>query len=91
MSKITKTVRYDNEEIERQKLNYFSSLSEKQGRHFLALEYLKLGEGSQRYLSKLFGCSRQRILNGIKELKSNDFKVDYKRQRKVGGGRKKKK
>ena len=89
MPKTTKTVRYETEEIARQKINYFSSLSEKQRRHFLAQEYLQLGPGSQRYLSKLFDCSRQTIINGLNDLKANDFKVDYSRQRKVGGGRKK--
>lgn len=89
MAKTTKTVRYETAEIEKQKLNYFSNLPEKQRRHFLAQEYLQLGPGSQRYLSKLFDCSRQTIVNGLKDLKSKDFKVDYSRQRKVGGGRKK--
>ena len=89
MAKTTKTVTYETEEIARQKINYFSSLPEKQRRHFLAQEYLQLGEGSQRYLSKLFDCSRQTIINGLKDLEANDFKVDYSRQRKVGGGRKK--
>jgi len=91
LAETTKTVRYANEEMERQKLNYYNSLFEKQRRHFLAFEYLKLGPGSQRYLAKLFGCSRQTIVNGLKELKTSDFKVDYSRQRKVGGGRKKRK
>lgn len=89
MAKTTKTVTYETEEIERQKINYFSSLPEKQRRHFLAQEYLRLGEGSQRYLSKLFGCSRQTLVTGLKDLKANDFKIDYSRQRKPGGGRKK--
>jgi biotin operon repressor len=89
MSKTTKTVTYEAEQIARKKINYFSSLPEKQRRHFLAQEYLQLGPGSQRYLSKLFDCSRQTIINGVKELEATDFKVDYSRQRKVGGGRKK--
>lgn len=89
MAKSTKTVSYVTKEIERQKINYFGSLPEKQRRHFLAQEYLQLGEGSQRYLSKLFNCSRQTIVNGLEDLKANDFKIDYSRQRKKGGGRKK--
>lgn len=89
MAKSTKTVTYKTEEIARQKINYFSSLAEKQRRHFLAQEYLQLGSGSQRYLSKLFNCSRQTIVNGLKDLEVKDFKVDYSRQRKAGGGRKK--
>lgn len=89
MSKTTKTVTYKTEEIARQKINYFNSLPEKQRRHFSAQEYLQLGPGSQRYLSRLFGCSRETIKSGLKDLEVNDFKVDYSRQRKVGGGRKK--
>lgn len=89
MAKTTKTVTYESEEIVNQKINYYSSLPEKQRRHFLAQEYLQLGEGSQRYLSKLFGCARQTIVNGLKDLESKDFKVDYSRQRRKGGGRKK--
>jgi len=89
MAKTTKTVTYESEEEVRQKLNYFSNLPEKQRRHFLAQEYLQLGPGSQRYLAKVFDCSRQTIVNGLKDLKSKDFKVDYSRQRKKGGGRKK--
>lgn len=87
----TKTVRYANKTIEVQKKNYYNSLAEKQGRHFLAQEYLQLGPGSQRYLAKLFGCSRQTLVNGLKDLENTNFKVDYSRQRKKGGGRKKKK
>lgn len=89
MAKVTKTKTYKTEEIARQKVNYFKSLSEKQRRHFLAHEYLQLGPGSQRYLAKLFGCARQTIANGVKDLESTDFKVDYSRDRKPGGGRKK--
>lgn len=89
MAKSTKTVTYSTVDLANQKVNYYNSLSEKHRRHFLAQEYLQLGEGSQRYLAKLFGCARQTIVNGLKDLQSTDFKVDYARQRKVGGGRKK--
>jgi len=89
MAKTTKRVTYKTEEIAHQKINYYNSLPEKQRRHFLAQEYLQLGTGSQRYLSELFGCSRQTLVNGLKELEKDDFKVDYSRQRKKGGGRKK--
>lgn len=68
---------------------YYANLPEKQARHFLAMEYLRLGPGSQRYLSRTFSCSRKRISNGVKELVSSGFKSDYKVQRKAGGGRKK--
>ena len=74
-----------------QQQKYYSSLPEKQARHFLGMEYIRLGPGSQRYLSRVFGCSRSRIQTGIKELKACNFQPQYARQRVAGGGRKKKK
>ena len=71
------------------KLKYYKSLPEKARRHFLALEYERLGFGSQRYLSSIFGCSRNTITRGSQELKVSSS-LDYTRQRKPGGGRKKK-
>jgi hypothetical protein len=72
-------------------LQYFGNLPEKQRRYFLAYEYLKLGRGSQRYLAKTFGCSRQTIVNGLKEVRSQGFQPDYSYQRRSGAGPKKKK
>lgn len=72
------------------KVKYYQSLPEKQRRHFLAMEYLSLGKGSQRYLARVFKCSRQPIVNAVRELRENNFQADYTRQGKVGGGRKKK-
>jgi hypothetical protein len=70
-------------------LRYYGSLPEKQRRHFLALEYERLGVGSQRYLARVFGCDRKTITKGQRELAASDYQVDYSRQRKAGGGRKK--
>lgn len=81
---------YDSDFLEKQ-LKYYTSLPEKQKRHFLAMEYERLGEGSKHYLSRVFGCDRQTINAGLKELRSSDYQIDYSRQRSVGGGRKKKK
>jgi hypothetical protein len=72
-------------------LNYYASLPEKQRRHFLGMEYERLGKGSQRYISRVFKCDRKTITTGLKELKASDYKIDYSRQRESGGGRKKKK
>jgi hypothetical protein len=69
-------------------IQYSERLSEKARRHFLAREYERLGRGSQAYLSKVFGCSRWTITKGVKEL-SGASVLDYSRQRKAGGGRKK--
>lgn len=74
-----------------QKQKFYAGLQEKARRHFLGQEYLSLGVGSQRYLSRVFNCSRNTILKGEKEVKSIDFKPDYATQRQEGGGRKKKK
>jgi hypothetical protein len=81
---------YDSDFLEKQ-LKYYGVLPEKQRRHFLAMEYDRLGTGSQRYLSRVFKCDRKTITKGLYELQSCDYQVDYSRQRLSGGGRKKKK
>lgn len=81
---------YDSIFLEKQ-LRFYTSLREKQRRHFLAMEYERLGRGSKRYISRVFGCDRQTINKGLEELSSSNYQSDYSRQRKVGGGRKKKK
>jgi hypothetical protein len=45
----------------------------------------------QRYLARVFACSRKTITKGLRELSGNNYEGDYIRQRIVGGGRKKKK
>ncbi|HEV8157810.1 MAG TPA: hypothetical protein VGP58_02180 [Pyrinomonadaceae bacterium] len=81
---------YEDDFLEKQ-LSYYQSLSEKQRRHFLAMEYFRLGRGSRRYLARVFGCARQTIRKGERELVADNYQTDYVRQRKAGGGRKKKK
>ncbi len=71
-------------------LRYYSSLPEKQRRHFLALEYARLGGGSKRYLARVFACDRKTINKGVQELSAHNYQGDYSWQRKPGGGRKKK-
>lgn len=83
-------VEYYTSDFKSKQQRYYSSLSEKQARHFLGMEYYRLGKGSQRYLSEVFGCSRERIREGLSELEACDFQPSYARQRRVGGGRKKK-
>lgn len=73
------------------KQKFYACLGEKERRHFLGQEYLSLGVGSQRYLSRIFGCSRNTILKGNKEVSAPGFQPDYSMQRERGGGRKKKK
>jgi hypothetical protein len=72
-------------------LAFCGGLPEKARRHFLALQYKQLGQGSQRYLAEIFQCSRITITEGLRELESGESSVfDYGRERKAGGGRKKK-
>jgi hypothetical protein len=80
---------YDGAFLEKQ-LKYYSGLPEKQRRHFLSMEYERLGVGSKRYLSRVFKCDRKTINKGLQELIDNDYQCDYSRQRTSGGGRKKK-
>ena len=70
-------------------LSYSKSLPEKSYRHFLALQYKRLGHGSQEYISEVFKCCRKTVTKGCKELDSGEV-LDYTHQRKQGGGRKKK-
>ncbi len=63
-------MQYTEEELPN-KLLYYKSLPEKARRHFLALEYERLGRGSQRYLSEVFKCSRNTITKGTRELSSH--------------------
>jgi hypothetical protein len=88
---IEESIKYYSDGVKAVKQNYYSSLSEKAKRHFLGQEYYSLGEGSQRYLSAVFSCSRDTIRKGYREVSTPDFHVDYGQQRRKGGGRKKKK
>ena len=78
-------------EVLKAKQAFHSSLNEKESRHFLGQEYLTLGIGSQRYISRIFNCARSTIINGFKEVSSPSFCPDYRTQRAAGAGRKKKK
>ena len=69
---------------------HYSWLSEKDRRHYAALESLKLGRGGVTYISKILAVDRKTILQGRKELTIDlQVFVPRGRQRKTGGGRKK--
>jgi hypothetical protein len=70
---------------------HYSRLSEKDRRHYAALESLKLGHGGITYISKVLGVDRGTIIIGRKELTSaaEAFSIPQGKQRKAGGGRKK--
>lgn len=59
---------YD-DQIERLMYIYYASLSEKDRRHYAAVEAAKLGHGGINYISDLFGCCRQTVATGLEELK----------------------
>lgn len=78
-------------ELEKMMFNYYSSLQEREKRHYAALEVLKLGFGGQKYICELFAIDKNTVRKGVSELSSweNASLALGKRQRKVGGGRKK--
>lgn len=70
---------------------HYSRLSEKDRRHYAALESLKLGRGGITYISQVLGIDRKTIRQGRKELmsESEGTALLKERQRRAGGGRKK--
>ena len=71
---------------------HYSHLSERDRRHYAAIEAIKLGRGGTSYISKLLGISRTTIISATKQLEvlASGGQVLVNRQRKAGGGRKKK-
>jgi hypothetical protein len=59
---------YD-ESTEAHMITFFENLSEKDRRHYAAVEALKLGHGGISYISDLFGISIRTIERGLDELK----------------------
>ena len=51
----------------------YISLSEKDKRHYAAVEAEKLGHGGINYIAELFNCSRQTIYDGLAELKKKEL------------------
>jgi hypothetical protein len=81
-----------NQEIEEKMVLHYSQLREKEKRHYAAIEAIKLGYGGQKYISDLFELSPYRIRIGIQELNDPTLLSDIPegKQRREGGGRKKK-
>jgi len=57
------------EEIENLMCTHYLNLSEKDKRHYAAIEAAKLGRGGITYIAELFECDRQTITTGLEELK----------------------
>ncbi|MEG4497594.1 hypothetical protein QUB05_09970 [Microcoleus sp. F10-C6] len=75
--------------IESEMKKFYKSLSEKDKRRYAAIEAQKLGWGGISYIMKLCGCSRNTIVQGIKDLETmNETTINNSRIRKKGGGRK---
>lgn len=81
-----------NQEIESAMQLHYSQLNQKDKRHYAAVETMKLGYGGQSYISGLLGLSRYSIRVGIIEISSPDVlaEIPLGKQRRPGGGRKKK-
>lgn len=76
----------DNLEIKKQ---FFLTLTERDKRHYAAVESLSIGHGGVKIISDNFGISKDTIAIGKKEILSKqDFPIG--RIRQEGGGRKKK-
>lgn len=58
---------YD-EEVTDYMLLFYENLSEKDQRHYAAVEAKKLGHGGIDYISKLFGISVKTIARGLNDL-----------------------
>ena len=54
------------EEIESEMLKFYTSLSEKDKRRYAAIEAKKIGHGGIKYISELFGCHRNTIIQSEK-------------------------
>lgn len=74
------------QETESQMQELYNRLPEKSRRLYAGVEASKLGRGGVSYIARLFSCSRNTILRGIKELGEEEV-LDKDRNRKVGGGR----
>lgn len=54
--------------VERQMLNFYVSLSEKDRRRYAAVEATKLGQGGKAYIARLFGCDPDTIAEGTRDV-----------------------
>jgi len=74
------------QETELHMQEFYNRLPEKSRRLYAGVEASKLGRGGISYIARLFCCSRNTILRGIKELAEKDM-LDQSSNRKKGGGR----
>ena len=74
------------EEIATQMQELYRRLPEKNRRLYAGIEALKLPYGGISYIADLFGCSRDTVQRGLKELGGEET-LSQNRNRKAGGGR----
>lgn len=74
-------------EVKKKMQDFYKNLSEKDKRHYSAIEAMKLQYGGIEFIANLFQCSRQTIYAGLKELNENKL-LPTGRSRIIGGGRK---
>ena len=74
-------------EVEQKMRNVYNSLSEKDRRRYAAAEAIKLSYGGVAYVARLFGCSRDGIEHGMRELDQLPDDPVGNRIRRPGAGR----
>jgi hypothetical protein len=77
--------------IECQMQVFYSSLPERERRHYAALEAQKLGYGGKKYIQVLFNIHQKTLKRAIDELTNPELFLPLPtvKQRRSGGGRKK--
>lgn len=70
--------------VEQSMRDLFQSLTERDRRHYAAVEAAKLGHGGIRYLAGVFDCDEKTIRRGIREL-AQPSDLPPRRSRKKGG------
>ena len=70
--------------VERQMVNFYGSLSEKDRRRYAAVEAAKLGHGGQAYVAELFGCAPETIVAGAQDVEDLPSDAAAGRVRKKG-------
>jgi hypothetical protein len=70
--------------VERQMVNFYGSLSEKDRRRYAAVEAAKLGHGGRVYIARLFGCDPETIAVGARDVEDLPSDAAAGRVRKKG-------
>lgn len=76
-------------EVKESLVAFYTSLSEKDRRRFVAVEARRCGHGGVAYVAQVFGCSERTIERGQAELDQLPEDPAAGRVRRPGGGRKK--